>query len=100
VKRLALELYLEGLGFRSIGRIVKFSNVTILNWIREFGAQLEPIRRDAPVVVMELDEMHSYIGSKKTHAGSGWLLIELQGDSSTAFWVPAIPAQVKSSGKL
>ncbi len=29
-KRQALELYLEGLGFRSIGRILNFSNVTIL----------------------------------------------------------------------
>ena len=37
IKRLALELYLEGLGFRSIGRILRFSNVTILNWIRGFA---------------------------------------------------------------
>jgi len=40
VRRQALELYWEGLGFRSIGRILKFSNVSILNWIREFGEQL------------------------------------------------------------
>jgi len=30
IKRRALQLYLEGLGFRSIGRILKFSNVSIL----------------------------------------------------------------------
>ena len=40
VRRKALELYLEGLGLRSIGRILNFSNVTILNWIRSFGEKL------------------------------------------------------------
>jgi transposase-like protein len=40
VKRMALQMYLEGFGFRSIGRILGFSNVTILNWIRAFGEQL------------------------------------------------------------
>jgi hypothetical protein len=33
VKRQALELYLEGHAFRSIGRILWFSKVTILNWM-------------------------------------------------------------------
>ncbi|MFT4968249.1 MAG: transposase, partial [Candidatus Deianiraeaceae bacterium] len=37
LKRLALELYLEGLDFRSIGRILKVSHVSIYNWIRKFG---------------------------------------------------------------
>ena len=37
IKRQALELYLEGLGFRSIGRLLNFSNVSILNWIKAFG---------------------------------------------------------------
>ena len=27
-------MYLEGLGFRSIGRILKVSNVSVLNWIK------------------------------------------------------------------
>jgi transposase-like protein len=37
MKKQALHLYLEGLGFRSIGRILGVSNVSILNWIRSFG---------------------------------------------------------------
>lgn len=41
VRRQALELYLEGLGLRSIGRILNFSNVTILNWIRSFGEKID-----------------------------------------------------------
>jgi transposase len=88
VKRQALQLYLEGLGFRSIGRVLRFSNVAVLQWIRAFGEQLEAIKRNEPVEVMELDEMHSYIGSKKTIAGYGLLLIEMGEVSSTAYWVP------------
>ncbi|MFH1158165.1 MAG: IS1 family transposase [Pseudomonadota bacterium] len=65
MKRQALQLYLEGLGFRSIGRVLKFSNVAILKWVRACGEQLAAIKRDTPVEIMEIDEMHSYIGSKK-----------------------------------
>ena len=36
-KLLALKLYLEGQGFRSIGRILKVHNGTVLNWIRSMG---------------------------------------------------------------
>lgn len=100
VRRQALQLYLEGLGFRSIGRILHFSNVAVLKWIRAFGAQLEAVRRTAPVQVMELEEMQSYIGSKKTVTGYGWLLIELQGDASTVVWGPAIRQRGKRSGSL
>ena len=78
LKRSALELYLEGLGFRSIGRILKVSHVSIHNWVKSFGEKIEQIRvsSQAPEVV-EIDEMHTYIGSKKTTAGYGLLLIDL-----------------------
>jgi transposase len=98
IKRQALQLYLEGLGFRSIGRILKFGNVAVLHWIRAFGKQLAAIKRDDPVAVMELDEMHSYIGSKKTIAGFGLLLIEMGDACSTAYWVPGTPQQARSYG--
>lgn len=86
-KRLALEMYLEGLGFRSIGRILKVSQVSVMNWIRAFGKAAESIRSEKEIVVMEIDEMHSYIGSKKTISGFGLLLIDMENDSSTSFWV-------------
>ena len=99
-KRQALELYLEGLGFRSIGRLLKFSNVTILNWIRSFGEQLPEVKSEQSAQVMELDEMHTYIGSKKTIAGYGLLLIEMQKDSSTTHWVAGELSRAKTSGDL
>ena len=80
-RRLALNLYLEGLGFRSIGRILGFSHVAVYQWVKAFGENVEQIKRPAPRIV-ELDELHSYVGHKKTTAGSGLLLIVLANASS------------------
>ncbi|MBT7491464.1 MAG: IS1 family transposase [Bacteroidetes bacterium] len=65
MKRQALELYLEGLGFRSIGRFLKVSHVSVYNWIKAFGDEIEKIRSDQKIEVVEIDEMHTYIGNKK-----------------------------------
>ena len=84
-KRNALHLYLEGLGFRSIGRLLGVSNVSILNWIRDFGEKAKELQvDDSTIEFAELDEMHSYIGNKKTIAGFGLLLIDLGENSSTS----------------
>ena len=77
IKRKALQLYLEGLGFRSIGRILQVSHVSVYNWIKSFGSKLHPIISDTNIEVIEIDEMHSYIGNKKTTVGYGLLLIDL-----------------------
>jgi transposase len=82
IKRDALILYLEGLGFRSIGRFLNVSHVAVFNWIKSFGEQLDEFRNYEDIEVIELDEMHTYIGSKKTIVGSGLLLIEMGTDSS------------------
>ena len=77
-RKLALNLYLEGLGFRSIGRLLGFSHVAVYQWIRAFGEKVESVRAAQPAQIVELDELHSYIGHKKTIAGSGLLLIDLE----------------------
>ena len=58
-KRKAVELYLEGLGFRSIGRVLHCSNVTILNWIRELGERAEEMRSEPSPKVAEREEIRS-----------------------------------------
>jgi len=64
-KRMALMMYLEGLGFRSIGRILSVHNTTVYRWIKNFGEQIESVRNDNSVNVMELDKPHTYVGHKK-----------------------------------
>ena len=84
LKRNALILYLEGLGFRSIGRYLKISHVSVYNWIKGYGEKLDELRSSEEIEVVEIDEMHTYVGSKKTTAGFGLLLIDMANDSSTA----------------
>ena len=74
VKRQALELYLE------------CSHVSVYNWIKSFGEKAKELRSDSALKVVEMDEMHTYVSSKKTAAGYGLLLIDMEKDSSTAYW--------------
>ncbi len=98
VKRQALQLYLEGLGFRSIGRLLGVSHVSVQNWIKKFGQDLEDMKSENEITIVELDEMHTYIGNKKNIAGSGLLLIELGKSSSTALLVAEERKPDKNSG--
>src|SRR6218665_3252378 len=65
-KRLALEMYLEGLGFRSIGRILKISYGSVYKWVKEWGEKVSLPKSTQPIEMAELDEMRTYIMSKKT----------------------------------
>ena len=89
----ALHLYLEGLGFRSIARFLKVSNVSVLNWIKAFGASVEH-KTPAKVDFMEIDEMHHYVQKKTRNYGSGWLLIELKTKLSDGKPVVVVEKQV------
>jgi transposase len=65
VKRQALQLYLEGFGFRSIGRLLGVSHVSVQNWIKKFGQDLEDLKSENEITIVELDEMYTCIGNKK-----------------------------------
>ena len=72
LKKLALKLYLEGMGFRGIGRVIKVSQVSVMNWIKKFGKEAietPELSGDAPII--EMDELHTYVGEKKTTHGYG-----------------------------
>ena len=96
---MALKLYLEGLGFRSIGRILDFSHVAVYNWIRAFGEEVVNLGDSKDASIVEIDEMHSYIGSKKTTVGYGLLLIDLENGFSTLSLGDEIRQQVKYFGR-
>ena len=97
-KRLALSMYLEGLGFRAIGRILTISYGTVYQWIKKWGEQASLPQNPQGALVVELDEMHSYVGSKKTTAGSGLLLIDMERNSSISLLVIGVTKQQKHFG--
>ena len=92
IKRRALQLYLEGLGFRAIGRLLGVSNVAVLKWIRAFGEDVEHARKPGPPPRMVMiDEMWHFIHTKKTSHGSGYRCV-ISTDASSAFiWADGEP---------
>ena len=99
MKKQALHLYLEGLGFRSIGRYLKVSNVSVLNWIRSFGLKEKELQLKADEIkIVEIDEMHSYIGQKTT-VGYGLLLIDLENGSSTSLLATGVRKPEENCGR-
>ena len=97
-RRFGLSMYLEGLGFHSIGRLLRVSHVTVMNWVRKYGSELSLIRNNKPVRIMELDEMHSYVGHKKTTDGYGLVLIETHGNTLILLSGTEVAQQDKSYG--
>jgi transposase-like protein len=99
LKKLALHLYLEGLDFRSIGKILEVSNASVLKWIKEFGQKVEElIPEKQQIEMVEVDDMYSYVGSKKT-VGHGLLLIDMEKGSSISLLSTEEKKQQKNFGK-
>jgi len=86
-RRRAVILYWEGLGFRSIGRILGLSHAAISQWSKALGEEVAQSKRQ-PAQIVEMDELHRYVGHKKTIAGSGLLLIDLENASSMLSLAP------------
>jgi IS1 family transposase/transposase-like protein len=83
-KRLAFEMYLEGLGFRAIGRILKISHVSVFQWIKKWGKNLELPTRNESISVVELDEMHTYVSQKKNYRWI-WIAVDRYGKRYLSF---------------
>ncbi len=67
IKQQCLKMYTNGMGFRAIERVLGVHHTTIIHWVKQLGQQLP----DAPSVaeipeVTELDELETFVGSKKT----------------------------------
>ncbi|OAV67448.1 hypothetical protein Barb6XT_01479 [Bacteroidales bacterium Barb6XT] len=66
MKKQALRLHLEGLGFRSIEKLSDVSNVSVLNWIRRFGKETQVLHLESKKTERaEVNGMHAYADSKK-----------------------------------
>lgn len=85
-KRLkVINMYLEGVGIRSIERLEGVSNPLILYWIRHFAALIrKEIRRrpvpDKPkdITILEVDELFTYYKKRPKEHMYGLLLTETE----------------------
>lgn len=84
VKRECLKMSTNGMGFRGIERVKGVHHTTIVHWVKQLGQQLPdvPLAAEMPEVA-ELDELETFVGSKKTKFGYGQPSITL----TQEFWL-------------
>jgi len=72
-KAMAIEMYMNSMGIRAIGRVLGASPAAVLNWIRKEHAAIQqrqagqgPAPGDGPDII-EMDEIYTYV--QKNAAG-------------------------------
>lgn len=72
LRRMAVKLYADGLGYRRIARHLGVDHVTIMNWVKAHVDQLPqaPLPDEDPLHIVEMDELYTFIGKKKTDGTS------------------------------
>jgi hypothetical protein len=65
-------MYVNGLGFRAIERVKGVHHTTVITWIKQVGELLPDAYAPETVPqVGELDELETFVGSKKAKSGCG-----------------------------
>lgn len=75
-KAMAVTLYTLGLSIRAIAKLIGVSPTAVLKWIKTFAKTHYEKPAPGDAIIVELDEMWHYLGSKKTSYGSGKLIVE------------------------
>ena len=70
VKKHCLTLYCNGMGFRGIERSTGVYHNTVINWVKEASSQIPEENYEIPKTA-QLDELQTFVGSKKTKYGFG-----------------------------
>ena len=61
-----------GMGFRAVERHHGVHHTTVIEWVKAAGKQLPNAPQfEAPPDVAQLDELQTFVGSKKPKFGSG-----------------------------
>jgi transposase-like protein len=69
-KAMAIEMYMNSMGIRAIGRVLGASPAAVLNWIRKEHAAIQPKLAQAlptntgKADVIEMDEIYTYVQKK------------------------------------
>lgn len=77
VKRMALHLYMEGMGFRAISRIIGVSDVAIAKWIKPVRMHIQPFRKQS-AAMQELHRIETFLVTKEAFDRFGWLFIGME----------------------
>ena len=83
-KLLAIWLYLHGLSFRTIAKLIRVTHKTIHDWVKAYAINnyIKP-EPQGEAVIVELDEMWHFVWSKKNKFGYGRLIVAIPVNLST-----------------
>ena len=65
IRKQAIRMYTDGLNFRRIGRLLQVHHQSVINWINAHADDLPDAAVPEQVDDVEMDELYTYIGSKK-----------------------------------
>lgn len=61
----AVRMYVDGMNYRRIARHLQVHNTTVINWVKAFAAQLPDAPLPEDLHTIELDELFTFIETKK-----------------------------------
>lgn len=74
----ALQLYIEGISYREIERILGVSHVSVMNWVKKYGISAPQNNEYRPTYkVLTHSELIQFLSNQDQLSGSGLLLTEL-----------------------
>lgn len=81
-KASCLKMYVNGMGFRGIERVTGVHHTTVITWVKQVGERLpDAYAPEIVPAVGELDELETFVGSRKTKSGFGRRLTTLESES-------------------
>ena len=66
LRKQALKMYIEGINFRRIGRLLNVHHQSVINWVNAYAKELPEAPVPEQTEDVEMDELFTFIGSKKT----------------------------------
>ncbi len=74
----ALQLYLEGLSYREIERLLGVSHVSVSNWVKQYGVKRTEFSKYHPTYkVFNQTELAAYFQDSENIKGKGLLITEI-----------------------
>ncbi len=74
----ALQLYLEGLTYREIERIIGVSHVSVMNWVRKYNVhKVQNTDYHPTYKILSQSELATYFSKPENTKGAGMIITEL-----------------------
>jgi len=74
----ALQLYIEGVSFREIERLLGVSHVSVMNWVKKYQVKAPQNRLYHPTYkILNHKELSEFFSSRENVQGAGMIVTEL-----------------------